>query len=53
MYGMVQVVIIAHAALKEHLKPYGYATAKIIQVLLINKDRDIHFTLVVDEFGIK
>ena len=33
MYGLVQAEIIAHEALKEHLKPYGFAPAKITQGL--------------------
>ena len=53
MYGQVQAGIIAHDALKEHLKPYGYATAKITQGLWTHTDRDIKFKLVVDNFGIK
>ena len=31
MCGLVQANIISHDALKEHLKPYGYAPAKITQ----------------------
>ena len=53
MYGMVQSGIIAHDELKEHLKPYGYALAKITQGLWTHTYRDINFTLVVDDFGIK
>ena len=53
MYGLVQAGIIAHEALKEHLKPYGYAPEKITQGLWTHKDRDINSTLVVDDFGIK
>ena len=52
IYGMVQSEIIAHEALKEHLKPYCYAPAKIIQGLWTHTYKDIHFTLVVDDFGI-
>ena len=33
IYGLVQAGIIAHEALKEHLQPYVYAPAKIIQGL--------------------
>ena len=53
MYGLVKAGIIAHEALKEHLKPYEYAPAKITQELWSHIDRDIKFTLVVDNFGIK
>ena len=52
IYGLVQSGIIAHEALKPHLKPYGYALANIIQGLWTHQDRDINFTLVVDNFGI-
>ena len=41
IYGLVQSGIIAHEELKEHLKPYGYAPAKITQGLWTHKDRDI------------
>ena len=53
MYGLVQAGIIVHEALKEHLKPYVYATAKITQGLWKHQYRDINFTLVVDAFGIR
>ena len=46
MYVLVQSGIIAHDAIKEHLKTYSYAPEKIT-------DRDINLTLVVDNFGIK
>ena len=53
MYGLVKAGIIAHDALKKHLKPYGYAPIKITQVIWTHKDRDINFMLVLDNFGIK
>ena len=53
MYALVQAGIIAYEALKEHLKPYGYAPARITQGLCTHQDRDIHFTLVIENFGIK
>ena len=53
MYGLLQSGIIAHEALKEHLKPYGYAPAKITQGLWTHKDKDINVTLVVYDFGIR
>ena len=52
MYGLVQSGIIKHEALKEHLKPYGYAPARIAQGLWTHQDRDINFTLVLEDFGI-
>ena len=53
MYILVKSGIIAHKALKEHLKPYGYTMAKITQELCKKQERDINFTLVVDYFVIK
>ena len=53
MYGLVQAGIIAHDKLKEHLNPYGYAPSNISQGLWTHIDRDINFTLVVDDFRIK
>ena len=50
---MVQAEIITHDAHKEHLNPYGYALEKITQGIWTHTDRNINFTLVVDEFGIK
>ena len=53
MCGLVQAGIIAHEELNEHLKTYGYAPATINQGIWTHKDRGIHFTLVVDGFGIR
>ena len=53
MYGMVQYGIITHNTLKEVLNPYGYAPEKITQGLWTHTERDINFTLVVDNYGIK
>ena len=53
MYGLVQAGIIAHQAITEHLQLYGYAPEKNTHKLWTHKDRDINFTLVVDDFGIK
>ena len=49
----MQSGIIAHDTLKKNIKPYGYAPAKITQRPRKEVYRDIKFTLVVDEFGIK
>ena len=53
MYGLVQAYIIAHEEIKEHLKTYGYAPSRITQGIWTHQDRGIHFTLVVDDFGIR
>ena len=42
-----------HESLKEYLKTYGYAPAKITKGIWTHQDRDINFTLVVDDFGIR
>ena len=53
MYGLVQAGVIAHDALKENIDPYGCAPAKITQGLWAHKYRDIHFTIMVDDLGIR
>ena len=51
--GLVQAGIIAHEVLKEHIKTYGYAPARITRGLWNHQERNINFTLVVDNFGIR
>ena len=53
MYILAQAEIITHKALKERLRPYGYSPENITPVLWTHQDRDIHFTLVVNDFGLK
>ena len=53
MYDLVKDRIIAHDELQEHLKPYGYVQANVTQGLWTQTHRDINFTLVVDNFGIR
>ena len=53
IYGLVQAGIIVHEALKTHLKPYSYSQERLKQQLWTHKDRDINFTLVVENFSIK
>ena len=43
----------AHKAIKENVKSYGYAPSRITQGLLTHQDRDINFTLVVEIFWIR
>ena len=52
MYDLVQAGIIVYKALKELLKPYVYAPAKITKELRKHQDRYINFTLVLDNFSI-
>jgi hypothetical protein len=44
---------IAHDDLVQHLAKYGYSKAKRTDGLFLHKTRDLSFTLVVDDFGIK
>ena len=53
MYLLVLAGIIALEALKKQLKPYGYTPARTTQGLWMHKDRDINFSLVVDNSVIK
>ena len=52
MYGIFQTGIIAHTALKEHLRPFRYETAPITPGLWRHNKNGITFTLVVNNFGI-
>ena len=53
MCSLAKSGIIAHEYLKENLKPYGYAPARITQGIWTHQDRDIILNLVVDNFGIR
>ena len=53
IYGLVQAGVITHKGLKEHLKPYGCAPSIIAQGIWKHQDRDINFTLLVDNFGVR
>jgi hypothetical protein len=52
-YGLKQSGRIAHDDLVAHLKKFGYVKAKRTEGLFVHKTRNISFTLVVDDFGIK
>ena len=52
IYCLVQAGIIAHEELKENIRPYGYVSANIKPGLLTHQDKEINFTLVVNDFGI-
>jgi len=52
-YGLKESGKIAHDDLVGHLKQYGYEKTQRTEGLFIHKTRDISFTLVVDDFGIK
>jgi hypothetical protein len=53
MYGLPQAGKIANDRLTAFLAPYGYAPAPITPGLWKHDTRDISFTLVVDDFGVK
>lgn len=52
-YGLKQGGKIAHDDLVEHLKKYGYVRSGTTNGLFKHITRQISFTLVVDDFGIK
>ena len=52
-YGLKQSGKIAHDDLVAHLKKFGYHKAPRTEGLFLHDTRDISFTLVVDDFGIK
>ena len=53
MYGLPQAGILAHQKLKQHLKTFGYEPVPFTAGLWINREQNISFTLVVDDFGVK
>ena len=53
IYGLFQVGIIAHMALKEYLRPFRYDPASITPGFRRHKKNLITFTLLVDEFVIR
>jgi len=53
MYGLPQAGQLANDRLTTFLAPFGYAPVPITPGLWRNKTRNIAFTLVVDDFGVK
>jgi hypothetical protein len=53
MYGLPQAGIIANNRLQAHLKDHGYLPTAHTPGLFKHATRDITFSLVVDDFGIK
>jgi Reverse transcriptase (RNA-dependent DNA polymerase) len=53
MYGLKQASRIANDQLTVFLAAHGYAPAPVTPGLWLHETRDITFTLVVDDFGIK
>ena len=53
MYALVQAGMIAHTALKEHLRPFVCEPAPITTGLWHHKKNGLSFNLVVENFRIK
>ena len=53
MYGLPQAGLLANKLLEKRLNEHGYIQSKIIPGLWKHKEKDITFTLVVDDFGVK
>jgi hypothetical protein len=53
MYGLPQAGLLANELLEKQLNKHGYIQSKIIPGLWKHKEKDITFTLVVDDFGVK
>ena len=53
MYGLPQDGIIANQKLKKLLHPYSYTPCRLTAGLWKHDTKDITFTLVLDDFGIK
>jgi hypothetical protein len=53
MYGLPQAGILANQLLQRRLALHGYRPVPITPGLWKHDTRDVHFTLVVDDFGVK
>jgi hypothetical protein len=53
IYGLPQAALLAQLQLTAHLATHGYRPDKTVACLYHHDTRDIKFTLVVDDFGIK
>ena len=53
MYGLPQAGILANKQLRTHLATQGYSQVPLTPGLFRHVTRDISFTLVVDDFGVK
>ena len=53
MYGLPQAGLLANELLEKRLNKHGYHQSKLVPGLWKHKTRPIHFTLVVDDFGVK
>ncbi len=53
MYGLPQSGLIANKLLEKRLNKHGYRQSKLVSGLWQHDTCPIHFTLVVDDFGVK
>jgi hypothetical protein len=53
MYGLPQAGLLANKLLEKCLNKNGYFQSKLVAGLWMHKTRQIQFTLVVDDFGVK
>jgi hypothetical protein len=53
MYGLKQAGILANQRLQKHLATHGYFSAPRTPGLWKHATRDVHFSLVVNDFGVK
>ena len=53
IYGLLQAGILANKLLKERIGKHGYYKVQHTHVLFKHITKDIQFTLVVDDFGVK
>ena len=53
MYGLPQAGLLAQELLEERLTKHGYKQNKLIPGLWKHETKNISFTLVVDDFGVK
>jgi hypothetical protein len=53
MYGLKQAGILANQRLQKHLATHGYFPTPKTPGLWKHATRDVHLSLVVDDFGVK
>ena len=53
MYRLLQVCILAHYKLKQHLIYFSYQPVPFIAGLWVNEEQNISFTLIVNDFKVK
>ena len=53
MYGLPHAGLLANEQLEKRLNKHGYQQSKLVPGLWKHETRSIHFTLVVDNFGVK